>query len=57
MFIIPVITADDGSISAAESSPAEAICQVTTPAGCEVYMPGDEEALASRLAEQEQVEE
>lgn len=50
MFIIPVITADDGSISASEPAPAEAICTVTTPAGCEVYMPGDEQLLAECLA-------
>ena len=54
MFTIQVITAEDGSIRASESAPAEAICTVTTPAGCEVYMPGDEELLAARLAEQEQ---
>ena len=53
MFIIPVITAGDGSISAAEPAPAETICTITTPDGCEVYMPGDEESLAARLAEQE----
>ena len=57
MFIIPVITAEDGSISAAEAVPAETICTITTPDGCEVYMPGDEEALAVRLAEQEQEQE
>lgn len=57
MFIIPVITAGDGSISAAEPAPAEAICTITTPSGCEVYMPGDEEALAARLAEQEEEQE
>lgn len=54
MYIIPVITAEDGSISAAEPAPEEAICTITTPAGCEVYMPGDEQMLAERLAEQEQ---
>ena len=54
MFIIPVITAEDGSVSASEPAPAEAICTVTTPAGCEVYMPCDEELLAERLAAQEQ---
>lgn len=54
MFTIPVITAEDGSISASESAPSEAICTITTPDGCEVYMPGDEEALAERLAAQEQ---
>ncbi len=54
MFITPVITAEDGSISAAEPAPAEAICTITTPSGCEVYMPGDEDTLAARLAEQEQ---
>lgn len=53
MFIIPVITAEDGSISASEPAPAEAICTITTPDGCHVYMPGDEEALSARLAEQE----
>ena len=53
MFIIPVITTEDSSISASESAPAEAICTVTTPDGCEVYMPGDEELLAARLAAQE----
>ena len=57
MFTIPVITAEDGSISAAEPAPAEAICTITTPAGCEVYMPGDEGALAARLVEQEQEQE
>ena len=57
MFIIPVITAEDGSISASESAPAETICTITTPDGCEVYMPGDEELLAARLAEQEQEQE
>ena len=54
MFIIPVITAEDGSISASEPAPADAICTITTPAGCEVYMPGDEALLAERLAAQEQ---
>ena len=54
MFIIPVITADDCSISASESAPEEAICTITTPSGCEVYMPGDEHLLAERLAAQEQ---
>ena len=57
MFTIPVITAEDGSISAAESAPEEAICTITTPDGCEVYLPGDEELLAARLAEQEQEQE
>lgn len=54
MFIIPIITAEGGSISASEHAPAEAICTITTPAGCEVYMPGDEELLAARLAAQGQ---
>ena len=57
MFTIPVITAEDGSISAAEPAPAEAICTITAPDGCEVYLPGDEELLAARLAEQEQEQE
>lgn len=52
MHIITVITAADGSISAYEPAPAEAICTITTPAGCEVYMPGDEQLLAERLAAQ-----
>ena len=54
MFTIPVITAEDGSISASEPAPAGAICTITTPDGCDVYIPGDEELLAARLAEQEQ---
>lgn len=54
MFTIPVITADDGSIIASVSAPEEAICTITTPSGCEVYLPGDEEALVARLAAQEQ---
>ena len=53
MFTIPVITAEDGSISASEHAPAETICTITTPAGCEVYLPGDEQLLAERLAAQE----
>ena len=52
MFIIPVNTAPDDSISASEPAPADAICTITTPAGCEVYMPGDEQDLAIRLAAQ-----
>lgn len=52
MFIIPVITSEDGSIYASEPAPADAICPVTTPSGVEVYMPGDEELLAARLAAQ-----
>ena len=54
MFTIPIITADDGSIIASEPAPADAICTITTPAGCEVYMPEDEHLLAERLAAQEQ---
>ena len=42
MHTLPVTTWPDGSISASEPAPAEAICTITTPAGCEVYMPGDE---------------
>lgn len=57
MFTIPVITAEDGSISAYDPAPAEAICTITTPEGCEVYMPGDEDTLAARLAWQEQEQE
>ncbi len=54
MFTIPVNTAEDGSISASEPAPEEAICTITTPDDCEVYMPGDEQLLAERLAAQEQ---
>jgi len=54
MFTIPISTAEDGSISAFFNAPADAICTITTPAGCEVYMPGDEQLLAERLAAQEQ---
>lgn len=53
MIVIPVITWPDGSISATESAPGNAICTITTPAGCEVYMPGDEAILLARLAESE----
>ena len=55
MFIIPVNTAEDGSISASEPAPDDAICTITTPQGCEVYMPGDEGLLAERLAAQDQL--
>lgn len=51
MITIPVITAADGSISAAEPAPEDAICTITTPDGCEVYMPGDEAILSNRLNE------
>lgn len=54
MFIIPVIVDESGSIMASDPIPKEAICTITTPAGCEVYMPGDEQLLAERLAAQEQ---
>lgn len=54
MITIPVIASEDGPISASEPAPAEAICTITTPAGCEVYMPGDLALLAERLAAQEQ---
>ena len=53
MYIVPVIVDESGSIMTAELTPKEAICTITTPDGCEVYMPGDEEALAARLAAQE----
>ena len=49
MLIIPVATSDEGGIYALFNAPAEAICTVTTPAGCEVYVPGDEQLLAERL--------
>ena len=54
MFTIPVNTTEDGSISSSEPAPAVAICTIVTPTGCEVYMPGDEELLTTRLAAQEQ---
>ena len=54
MHIIPVIIDESGSISASEPASSEAICTITTPSGCEVYMPGDEQLLAERLAAQEQ---
>ena len=54
MITIPVITATDGSISAAEPAPEDAICTIMTPDGCEVYMLGDEQLLAERLEAQEQ---
>ena len=54
MYIIPVIVDESGAIMAAEPVPKEAICTITTPDGCEVYMPGDEELLAERLAAREQ---
>ena len=54
MYTLSVIMAEDGSIRAAEPAPAEAISTITTPDGCEVYMPGDGQLLAERLAVQEQ---
>ena len=51
MFIIPVIATDDGSISAADPAPEDAIGTITTPDGVEVYMPGDEALYGARLAE------
>lgn len=54
MIIIPVIIESDGSIRASELAPVEAICTITTPNGCEVYMLGDEQLLAERLEAQEQ---
>lgn len=50
MYIITVTTAEDGTICASEPAPAEAICTITTPDGCEVYMPEDEEQLLARLS-------
>lgn len=50
MIVIPVTVGADGSISSVESAPSDAICTITTPTGCEVYMPGDEEILANRLS-------
>ena len=55
MLMIPVDVAADGTISASEPASSEAICTITTPAGCEVYMPGDEVLLADRLAAQDQL--
>ena len=53
MYIIPVMVDESGSIMAAEPIPKEAICTITTPDGCEVYMHGDEEALSAHLTAQE----
>lgn len=50
MITIPVITDANGSIRAAEPAPLEAICSITTPAGCYVYMPGDEDQLATVMS-------
>lgn len=50
MFINPVITAEDGSISASETAPEAAIGTITSPDGVEVYMPGDEVIYAARIA-------
>lgn len=36
-----------------ETTPAKAICTVTSPDGIEVYMPGDELPLKARLPELE----
>ena len=52
MHIIPVTAADEGATYALFNAPAEAICTITMPSGCEVYMPGDEQLLAERLAAQ-----
>lgn len=54
MYIIPVIVDESGSISAAEPAPVDAICTITTPFGCKVYMPGDEQLLAIRLVGEDQ---
>ena len=50
MFITPVITAEDGSISASEPAPESAIGTITTPDGVEVYLPGDEVIYTARIA-------
>lgn len=42
MFVIPVITQQDGSIIAERPAPECAIMTVTTPAGVTVYEEGDE---------------
>ena len=49
MFTIPVSLDENGAISASDPAPADAICTITTPDGCEVYTPGDEQMLAERL--------
>ena len=54
MLMIPVDVAADGTISASELIPEEAICPVLTSVGVEVYMPGEEDLLTARLAAQAQ---
>ena len=54
MYIVPVTVDESGSIMAAEPIPKEAIMTIITPDGCQVFIPGDEQMLAERLAEQEQ---
>lgn len=53
MITLPVEEVD-GCWRVAEPVPENAISTALSPDGCIVYMPGDEELLAARLAEQEQ---
>lgn len=56
MITLPVKTID-GVLVVAEPIPEKALSTALSPDGCLVYMPGDEELLASRLAEQEEEQE
>lgn len=56
MITLPVEEVD-GCLRVAEPIPEDAISTALSPDGCEVYLPGDEELLAARLAEQEQEEQ
>ena len=56
MITLPVKTID-GALMVAEPIPENVLSTALSPDGCEVYLPGDEELLAARLAEQEQEQE
>lgn len=53
MKILPVKEVD-GVLMVAEPIPENALSTALSPDGCLVYMPGDEQLLAERQAEQEQ---
>ena len=53
MITLPVKTTD-GVLIVAEPIPENALSTALSPDGCLVYMPGDEQLLAERLAAQEQ---
>lgn len=53
MITLPVKTID-GVLMVAEPIPENALSTALSPGGCLVYMPGDEQLLAERLAAQEQ---